>query len=198
MGTIVGGIIADRIVRSYGPKARAYVPALGTFISMPIICYSFLAGYPTCFIIMVFSGWFGENYYGQSIALLTDLTPSSVLVTSTAMFLFVTNVIGGNMPLLVPLLKNAMLHYTRNDDISVVAEPFLGYNDTVGGSLADGDGVTYRAPTEANALQWGLVLVQGLLYTTSGVLFMLCCHLVPSKAAYAVLQKEGRLGGATS
>jgi hypothetical protein len=48
-------------------------------------------------------------YIGASLALVADLTPSALLVPSTALFMFFVTIIAGNCPLLIPLgLNNVM------------------------------------------------------------------------------------------
>lgn len=50
----------------------------------------------------------GEMYMGQSLAAITDLsvTPLAYITPSVALFMFVTTLIGGNTPLLIPLVAS--------------------------------------------------------------------------------------------
>lgn len=48
-------------------------------------------------------------YIGASLALVADITPADLLVPSVALFMFVVTLIGGNGPLLVPLVADHLM-----------------------------------------------------------------------------------------
>ena len=49
----------------------------------------------------------GEMWVSVALAVLVELVPSNVRTTAVAVYLFIITNIGGNMPLLVPVLKRA-------------------------------------------------------------------------------------------
>lgn len=60
---------------------------------------------------------------GQSLATITDasVTPLHNITPSVALFMFVTTIIGGNVPLVVPLLSNLVVGYQGQVNIDFSA-----------------------------------------------------------------------------
>lgn len=76
----------------------------------------------------------GEMYMGQALATITDstVTPTECLTPAVALFMFVITIIGGNVPLLIPLVSSAV-GYQGDVDISFQAASV--YNATITGQF---------------------------------------------------------------
>ena len=63
-------------------------------------------------------------YMGQALATITDasLTPAHHVTPAVALFMFVITMIGGNMPLLVPLV-NSWVGFNGQANVSFDAAP---------------------------------------------------------------------------
>ena len=72
-------------------------------------------------------------YMGQALATITDqsLTPAHHVTPAVALFMFVITIIGGNMPLVVPLV-NSWVGYGGKVDISFDAAPVYSGTDGQG------------------------------------------------------------------
>lgn len=66
---------------------------------------------------------------GQALATITDatLTPPHHVTPAVALFMFVITIIGGNMPLLVPLV-NSWVGFNGQADVSFDAAPIYTGN----------------------------------------------------------------------
>jgi hypothetical protein len=73
----------------------------------------------------------GEMYMGQSLAAITDasVTPAHYIAPSVALFMFVTTMIGGNTPLLIPLVSQ-VVGYNGDVDIDFQAASVYAGVDT--------------------------------------------------------------------
>eukprot|EP01032_Pedospumella_encystans_P023107 gene23107-26165_t len=94
---------------------RFLVCALGNLLALPFVCGAVLLDYPYCFIVQVFSGLLAEMYLGQTLVIVSDTAltgvPKSLCTPSVALFMLLVTLIGGNIPLLIPLFEN-MWGYT--------------------------------------------------------------------------------------
>ena len=52
----------------------------------------------------------GEMWIGITLAIVVELVPSNIRTSAVAVYLFIISNIGGNMPLLVPPIREAFLN----------------------------------------------------------------------------------------
>lgn len=57
----------------------------------------------------------GEMWIGITIAVLVELVPSDIRTTGIAVYLFIITNIGGNIQLLVPVIKNHIKEMHKHD-----------------------------------------------------------------------------------
>ena len=81
-------------------------------MSLQLIAAPFAAGAlflkpPWAFISLIPSNIIGEMWVGVTLTVVVELVPNSIRTASVAWYLFVISMIGGNMPLLVPVIKKA-------------------------------------------------------------------------------------------
>lgn len=84
---------------------------LSDFSLFQIIAAPFAAGAlflkpPWAFISLIPSNVIGEMWVGVTLTIVTELVPRVIRTPSIAGYLFIISIIGGNVPLLVPPLKN--------------------------------------------------------------------------------------------
>ena len=60
---------------------------------------------PWAFISLIPSNIIGEMWVGVTLTVVVELVPSTIRTASVAWYLFVISIIGGNVPLLVPVIK---------------------------------------------------------------------------------------------
>ena len=89
---------------------RFLVCAGGNLLALPFVCGAILLDYPYCFIVQIFSGLLAEMYLGQTLVVVSDSmlsgVPKSPCIPSVALFMLLVTLIGGNIPLFIPLLEN--------------------------------------------------------------------------------------------
>ena len=89
---------------------RFFVCAVGNLLALPFVCGAVLLDYPYCFIVQIFSGLLAEMYLGQTLVVVSGITltgvPKSLCTPSVALFMLVVTLIGGNIPLFIPLFEN--------------------------------------------------------------------------------------------
>ncbi|XP_042205827.1 protein spinster homolog 1-like [Homarus americanus] len=110
LGVAVGGFVSDRLVKKLGVKARLYVLAASQLIATPFAAGVLYFPPPGCFFILLGSYVFAEMWFGVLFAVLLELVPKTVQSTSIAVFLFVMNNIGGNVPVIVDPLSHLLTY----------------------------------------------------------------------------------------
>jgi hypothetical protein len=110
----------------------------------------------------------GEMYIGASLALLSDVTPTDLIVPSVALFMFIITLIGGNAPLLVPLVLSLrpITHHT----FSFQAAP------PAGSPLSESSILYSVTRRSGDDLQAALVILFVILYLLSSLLYFLCAY----------------------
>nr|XP_015222496.1 PREDICTED: D-galactonate transporter-like isoform X1 [Lepisosteus oculatus]XP_015222497.1 PREDICTED: D-galactonate transporter-like isoform X1 [Lepisosteus oculatus] len=103
-GVVFGGFISDRVVRKRGLTARIWVLVVSQILAAPFLIGVLILPPPYCFLLLIPANIIGEMWVGVALAILVELVPSAVRTSSVAFYLFIITNIGGNAPLLVPLL----------------------------------------------------------------------------------------------
>ncbi|XP_071948158.1 protein spinster homolog 1-like [Antedon mediterranea] len=107
LGVAFGGFISDRFVKRRGPSARVLILIASLLIAAPFAIGTLYLKPPLAFISQIPCYIFGEMWVGVTLAVVVELVPSSNRASAVAVYLFIISNIGGNMPLLVPPLKDA-------------------------------------------------------------------------------------------
>jgi MFS family permease len=181
LGSIIGGILSDKLVVVWGNRARSWVCASGCFLAAPFVYLSLNANFPLCFIYLAVSGLFGEAYLSQSLALLVDYTPKQLTVSSIALFSFFFTLLGGNAPSLVPALIRIFSDKTHNDvgnNFKFYAAPQIGSLETeLTNNLKFYDVMSF---SQSSSLQNSLIFSLLSLYICSGLLYIFCSFIIPA------------------
>lgn len=106
LGVAVGGFVSDRLVKKLGLRARLYVLAGSQFIATPFAAGVLFFPPPGAFFSLLGAYIFAEMWFGVLFAVLLELVSGSVQSTALAVFLFVMNNVGGNLPVVVDPLTD--------------------------------------------------------------------------------------------
>jgi len=89
---------------------RFLVCSLGNMLALPFVYGAVLLDYPYCFLVQICSGLLAEMYLGQTLVVVSDTpltgVPHVLCTPSVALFMLLVTLIGGNIPLLLPLVEN--------------------------------------------------------------------------------------------
>ncbi|XP_042883762.1 protein spinster homolog 1-like [Penaeus japonicus] len=108
LGVAVGGFVSDRLVKRIGLRARLYVLAGSQFLAMPFAAGVLYFPPPGAFFMLLGAYIFAEMWFGVLFAVLLELVPGSVQSTALAVFLFIMNNVGGNLPVVVDPLSHLL------------------------------------------------------------------------------------------
>uniref|UniRef100_A0A0P4WHA3 Major facilitator superfamily (MFS) profile domain-containing protein n=1 Tax=Scylla olivacea TaxID=85551 RepID=A0A0P4WHA3_SCYOL len=106
LGVAVGGFVSDRLVKRLGLRARLYVLAGSQFVATPFAAGVLFFPPPGAFFSLLAAYIFAEMWFGVLFAVLLELVSGSVQSTALAVFLFVMNNVGGNLPVVVDPLTD--------------------------------------------------------------------------------------------
>ncbi|XP_050708531.1 sphingosine-1-phosphate transporter SPNS2-like isoform X2 [Eriocheir sinensis] len=112
LGVAVGGFVSDRLVKRLGLRARLYVLAGSQLIATPFAAGVLYFPPPGAFFSLLGAYIFAEMWLGVLFAVLLELVPGKVQSTALAVFLFVMNNVGGNLPVVVDPLTNLLSYRT--------------------------------------------------------------------------------------
>lgn len=210
MGALLGGAISDRVVRSGTYVSRLWVLVLSqvmaccvaaeTVMTTPtshtfpgrrahaqVIAAPFAAGAlvlptPWAYISLLPANVIGEMWVGVMLALVLELTPVPMRVISVGVYYFIIANVGGNMPLLVPLLQpklgqKGMYCVFRTQDIASIVTR-----------------VTNPPPLPCNGRAGALLVLYPAMYLVAAVLWLATMALMRRdlrrKAAAEVWQRS--------
>ena len=125
IGVIVGSVVSDRIVAKVGTKARVWIVAVsqvtssvsliknpnhifagGQLIAAPCVVGLLFLSPPYSFICLLVSYIVSEMWMGITFAILIDIVPKHLCSLVVGIFIFIMNVIGGTLPVVIdPLSK---------------------------------------------------------------------------------------------
>ncbi|CAH0773939.1 unnamed protein product [Bemisia tabaci] len=107
IGVVFGGMISDKVVEKYGTKTRVAVLAVSQLIATPFAFGSIYMGPIGAMVTLAISYLFAEMWFGILFAILVEVVPLSVRSTTIGVFLFVMNMVGGNLPILVEPVRTS-------------------------------------------------------------------------------------------
>ncbi|XP_068243293.1 hexuronate transporter [Palaemon carinicauda] len=108
LGVAVGGFVSDRLVKRLGIRARLYVLAGSQLLATPFAAGVLYFPPPGAFFSLLGAYLFAEMWFGVLFAVILEIVPSTVQSSAIAVFLFIMNNIGGNLPVLVDPIARAL------------------------------------------------------------------------------------------
>lgn len=128
-------------------------------------------------------------YIGASLALVADLTPEELIVPSVALFMFIITLIGGNGPLLVPLVADHLMGRKSYHNFKFSAAVGEG-----GGEM--GTSTTYEVDARSGYdLQQAMLYILCSLYFASAVVYYWASCLLRNKRVKDGSKGYDRRGG---
>ncbi|XP_050414954.1 protein spinster homolog 1 [Patella vulgata] len=135
IGVFVGGFISDRVVKKRGLYARIIVLVASQVLAAPFAAGTLYFNPPWAFICQIPTYIIGEMWVGVTLAVVIELVPINARTTAVAVYLFIISNVGGNVPLIVPPLKQAFSDLGYSSIASLRAALYILYPGTyVGGS----------------------------------------------------------------
>lgn len=107
-GILIGGVVSDRVIKRTGLHARAWVLAASQTLATPFAAGVLLLPPPYSFASLLIAYLFAEMWFGVLFAILIELVPASACSFVIAVFLFVMNNVGGNLPVVISPLTKVM------------------------------------------------------------------------------------------
>jgi predicted MFS family arabinose efflux permease len=118
IGTILGGIIADRF-RGWDQRIYAWLPAAGVLIAFPFYVFAMTANNPYVAIaILVVPSLLNSLWLGPTFGTIQNLAPMRMRALASAVLLFVLNIIGlGLGPFLVGVFSDLLIPLAGEDSL---------------------------------------------------------------------------------
>ncbi|CAH1786619.1 unnamed protein product [Owenia fusiformis] len=107
-GSFLGGVISDKFARTRGPVGRLIVLIGSLLISAPFQVGTLFLPMPWAFISHIPAYLIGEMWIGVCLAVVVDLVPEDLRASSVAVYIFIIQMIGGNMNLMVTPLRQVL------------------------------------------------------------------------------------------
>lgn len=115
LSVTVGGLLSDVIVKRLGLYSRVIVIFVSLVLAAPFAAGTLFFMPPGAYLCQIPTYLFGEMWIGITIAVLVELIPSDIRTTGIAVYLFIITNIGGNIQLLVPVIKNHIKEMHKHD-----------------------------------------------------------------------------------
>ncbi len=90
LGALLGGFVADRVVRKRGLNARMLVMVISNLLAAPFALGALLLPPPYCYISLLPSNILGEMWIGATLAVVTELVPAAMRTQAVAAFMFIS------------------------------------------------------------------------------------------------------------
>jgi ACS family D-galactonate transporter-like MFS transporter len=128
LGGVVGGVVADRIIRRGGSVtfARKLPVAAGLILASCLVLANWVPqGQDTLVIVIMSAAFFGQGMTNLGWTVLTDLAPKNMVGLAGGFFNMITNLAG----ILTPFILGAILQFTGSYFYSLIyvgAVPLAG------------------------------------------------------------------------
>jgi len=107
-GVFFGGFLSDRIVAKLGLHSRLWVLSAFTLISVPFACLTLYCTPPTALVMLLLYYFCAETWFAILFTVIVEIVNQDVKAISIALFLFIMNNIGGNLPVIVSPIADAI------------------------------------------------------------------------------------------
>lgn len=107
-GALFGGFISDLLVKRYGTYTRFAVLIVSQLLAAPFAAGAVWLHTPLAYFSLIPSSVTGEMFESVGIVAIVELVPSNLRSLSIAICQFIFSNVGGNVPLLVPVVQKAL------------------------------------------------------------------------------------------
>jgi len=109
-GVFAGGFLSDIAVKKMGMHSRLWILAASQICAVPLSVGVLSVEPPYMFVCLLFYYFFAETWFAVLFTVIVEIVPHSVKAVVIAMFLFLMNNVGGQIPLLItPISKKSEL-----------------------------------------------------------------------------------------
>jgi len=105
-GVFFGGFFSDRIVGKLGLHSRLWVLSVCTIVAVPFACLCLYLEPPTALVMLLLYYFCAETWFAILFTVIVEIVNPDVKAISIAMFLFIMNNIGGNLPVIVSPIED--------------------------------------------------------------------------------------------
>ena len=107
-GVFFGGWFSDRIVTRLGLHSRLWVLSAFTLISVPFAVLTLTLEPPTALVMLLLYYFCAETWFAILFTVIVEIVDQDIKAISIALFLFIMNNIGGNLPVIVTPIQAAI------------------------------------------------------------------------------------------
>lgn len=106
-GVFAGGFFSDRLVSKLGVHSRLWLLFVCTLLAAPLAVGTLHFPPPGAFGCLIAYYFLAETWFAVLFTVIVEIVPPEIRSTSIAVFLFLMNLVGGNLPVIVaPLRKH--------------------------------------------------------------------------------------------
>jgi len=105
-GVFAGGFFSDRLVKYFGLHSRLWLLSVCTIIASPFAVATLYFPPPWAFVCLILYYFFAETWFSVLFTVIVEIVDPEVRSTCIAIFLFLMNLVGGNLPVIVAPLRN--------------------------------------------------------------------------------------------
>lgn len=106
-GVFAGGFFSDRLVSHLGIHSRLWLLFVCTLLAAPLAVGTLHFPPPGAFGCLIAYYFLAETWFAVLFTVIVEIVPPEIRSTSIAVFLFLMNLVGGNLPVIVaPLRKH--------------------------------------------------------------------------------------------
>lgn len=104
-GVFAGGFFSDRLVKVLGLASRLWLLAACTLLAAPLAVGTLYFPPPGAFGCLIAYYFFAETWFAVLFTVIVEIVDPEVRSTCIALFLFIMNLFGGNLPVIVAPLR---------------------------------------------------------------------------------------------
>jgi len=105
-GVFAGGFFSDRLVKLLGLPSRLWLLSACTLIAAPLAVGTLHFPPPGAFGCLIAYYFFAETWFAVLFTVIVEIVEPEVRSTCLAIFLFLMNLVGGNLPVIVSPLRS--------------------------------------------------------------------------------------------
>jgi len=104
-GVFAGGFFSDRLVKHLGLPSRLWLLFICTLLASPLAVATLHFPPPAAFGCLIAYYFLAETWFAVLFTVIVEIVPPEVRSTAIALFLFLMNLVGGNLPVIVAPLR---------------------------------------------------------------------------------------------
>jgi len=107
-GVLMGGILTDLVQKYLGVHSRLWMQTVFLLLALPFSALTLFLEPPYCFIALMAYYFLAETWFAILFTVITEIVPADTRAFSVAVFMFLMNMVAGNMVIVVQSLGEAI------------------------------------------------------------------------------------------